>query len=316
VLKTLSRVNPLTIRKRGTRAKAFAALALISLLWGTTWLASKAGVKYMPALQLAGLRQLLGGSLYLVYFSIKGKAWPRGKEWLPVIVLSFLNIFLTNGLSTWGIQYIPSGLGAIIAAIVPLWMVIFAMIAGTSTLNAQSIIGFLVGFAGICIIFYDHLKDFLNADFRFGIFLSLTGTLSWALGSIYTKKQALVFNPYFSIGLQMLISGIALTGVAYGTGNHIPLSAIPAASWLAIVYLAVFGSVFAFMAYLYALQNLPTEQASIYSYINPIIAVLLGSWLYKEPLNAYIITGVLVAVVGVYLVNCSFRYKPTQSESQ
>ncbi|ULQ51241.1 DMT family transporter [Flavihumibacter fluvii] len=316
MLKTLSRVNPLNIRKRGTRAKAFVALALICLLWGTTWLASKAGVKYMPALQLAGLRQLFGGTLYLLYFSFKGKALPRGKEWLPVIVLSFLNIFLTNGLSTWGIQYIPSGLGAIIAAIVPLWLVIFALIAGTSTLNAQSIIGFLVGFGGICIIFYDHLKDFLNADFRFGIILSLAGTLSWAFGSIYTKKQALVFNPYFSIGLQMLISGVALTGVAWGSGNHIPLTQIPAISWMAIAYLAVFGSVFAFMAYLYALQNLPTEQASIYSYINPVIAVLLGSWLYNEPLNGYIITGVLVAILGVYLVNRSFRTRETQSESQ
>lgn len=316
MLKTLSRVNPLTLRKRGTRAKAFAALAAICILWGTTWLASKAGVKYMPALQLAGLRQLIGGSLYLIYFMAKGKSWPRGKEWWPVIVMSFLNIFLTNGLSTWGIQYIPSGLGAIIAAIVPLWLVVFALISGTSTLNAQSIIGFLVGFAGICIIFYDHLKDFLNADFRFGIFLSLAGTLSWAVGSVYTKEQARSFNPYFSIGLQMLISGIALTGVAWGSGNHIPIAEIPAISWMAIAYLAVFGSVFAFMAYLYALQNLPTEQASVYSYINPVIAVLLGSWLYNEPLNGYIISGVLVAILGVYLVNRSFRNRVVQSESQ
>lgn len=316
MLKTLSRVNPLTIRKRGTRAKALAALAAISVLWGTTWLASKAGVKHMPALQLAGLRQLCGGTLYLAYFAFKGKALPRGKEWFPVIMLSFLNIFLTNGLSTWGIQYIPSGLGAIIAAIVPLWLVVFALIAGTSNLNAQAIIGFIVGFGGICIIFYDHLKDFLQADFRFGIFLSLAGTLSWAIGSVYTKKQARVFNPYFSIGLQMLISGIALTGVAWGTGNHIPLAEIPAISWMAIAYLAVFGSVFAFMAYLYALQNLPTEQASVYSYINPVIAVLLGSWLYNEPLNGFIITGVLVAIAGVYLVNRSFRATADQSASQ
>ena len=114
----------------------------------------------------------------------------------------------------------------------------------------------------------------------------------------------------------MLISGLALTGVAMGTRNFIPLAQIPAASWIAISYLAIFGSVFAFMAYLYALQNLPTEQASIYSYINPVIAVLLGSWLYNEPLNTYIISGVFVAIVGVYLVNRSFRTRVTQSESQ
>jgi drug/metabolite transporter (DMT)-like permease len=303
------RVYPINITKQDTRKKAFIALALISVIWGTTWLASKAGVRHMPALQMAGLRQLIGGSLYLVYFVFKKQPWPRGKAWLPIVVLSLLNIFLTNGLSTWGVQFIPSGLGAIIAAIVPLWLVIFALIAGKSSINAQSIIGFLVGFAGICIIFYDHLKDFLQPDFRFGITLSMVGTLSWALGSLYTKQQAQAFNPYFSIGLQMVISGIALTAVARVWGTTIPIEEIPTVAWMAIAYLAVFGSLFAFMAYLYALQNLPTEQVSIYSYINPMIAVLLGAWLYKEPLDKYIITGVLVAVLGVYLVNRSFSKK-------
>jgi drug/metabolite transporter (DMT)-like permease len=316
VLKKLARVNPLTIRKRGTRAKALAALALVCLLWGTTWLASKAGVRHMPAFQMAGIRQLIGGSVYLAYFSFKGRAFPKGKEWGPVLVLSFLNIFLSNGLSTWGVQYISSGLGAIIAAMVPLWLVVIAFFGGTSTFNARSIIGFILGFAGICIIFYDHLHDFLNADFRFGIILSIGASLSWAFGTLYTKKQALAFNPYFSIGLQMVISGIAMTGVALITGKHIPLSQIPMISWLSIAYLAVFGSVFAFMAYLYALQNLPTEQASVYAYINPIVAILLGSLIFDEKLNSFIVIGGIVAIAGVYLINESFKGITIQSESQ
>ncbi|MBZ5858643.1 DMT family transporter [Flavihumibacter profundi] len=316
MLKKLARVNPLTIRKRGTRAKALAALALVCFLWGTTWLASKAGVKHMPAFQMAGIRQLIGGSVYLAYFSFKGRAFPKGREWGPVLVLSFLNIFLSNGLSTWGVQYISSGLGAIIAAMVPLWLVVIALFGGTSNFNARSVIGFILGFAGICIIFYDHLQDFLNTDFRFGIILSIGASLSWAFGTLYTKKQALAFNPYFSIGLQMVISGIAMTGVALLTGKHIPISQIPIISWLSIAYLAIFGSVFAFMAYLYALQNLPTEQASIYAYINPIVAILLGSLIFDEKLNSFIIIGGIVAIAGVYLVNESFKGTTIQSESQ
>ncbi|GAO41829.1 DMT family transporter [Flavihumibacter petaseus] len=296
--------------------KALLAVALVSLLWGTTWLASKWGVAYMPALQLSGLRQLLGGSLYILYFLTKGRALPKGKEWRPVLILSFLNIFLSNGLSTWGVKYISSGLAAIIAAMVPLWIVLISLVSGKASLSGKSIAGFLLGFAGICIIFYDHLNDFLNADFRFGIFLSVLATFSWALGSVYTKEQVKAFNPYFSIGLQMFLSGIALTAVAWLTDQHIPLSEIPLPSWSAIIYLATFGSVMAFMAYLYALHHLPTEQVSIYSYINPIVAVLLGSWIFSERLNIFIVIGGLVAIAGVYLVNESYRKKPDQSASQ
>ncbi len=307
--KLLASMNPLTLRKRGTHAKALFALAAVSFLWGTTWVGSKAGVQYMPALQLASIRQMLGGALYIGFFMAKGRAFPRGKEWWPILTLSFLNFFLSNSFSTWGVKYISSGLGAIIGAVFPLWLVVIALIAGNSKLTTKSIIGFLLGFAGICIIFYDHLADFLNPEFRFGIFLSVMGTLSWAFATLYTKKQVLGFNPYFSIGLQMLISGFALFGVTRITGEHIPIMDIPLPSWIAIIYLAVAGSVLAFMAYLYALQHLPTEQVSIYAYINPIVALLLGTWLFDEKLNAFILVGGLVALIGVYLVNEAFRKK-------
>ncbi|WP_290790621.1 DMT family transporter [Flavihumibacter sp. UBA7668] len=314
--KLLASINPLTFQKKGTHAKALIALAAVSFLWGTTWVGSKAGVQYMPALQLASIRQCLGGAIYIIFFLFKGRAFPRGKEWWPILILSFLNFFLSNSLSTWGVKYISSGLAAIIGAVFPLWLVIIALIAGNSQLTLKSIIGFILGFIGICIIFYDHLHDFLNPDFRFGIFLSVFGTLCWAFATLYTKKQVLAFNPYFSIGLQMMISGIALFGVTRITGEHIPINEIPLPSWVAILYLAIAGSVLAFIAYLYALQHLPTEQVSIYAYINPIVALLLGTWLFNEKLNAFILIGGLVALVGVYLVNEAFRKRTAITTDQ
>jgi drug/metabolite transporter (DMT)-like permease len=160
-----------------------------------------------------------------------------------------------------------------------------------------------MGFAGICVIFYDHLQDFLIPEVRFGILLSLASTWSWAFGTIYTKKHAATFNPYFSLGLQMVISGVTLFTVSNLTGMAIPISEIPWQSWTAIAYLVVFGSVLSFIAYIYALQKLPTEQASLYAYINPIVAVLLGSLIFDEKLTAFIIVGTLVTLYGVYLVN-------------
>jgi drug/metabolite transporter (DMT)-like permease len=302
------------LKRKGTRFKALVALGLVCFFWGTTWIASRQGVLYMPALQMAGIRQLAGGILYIIYFAAKGMQWPKGKEWLPILMLSLLNITLTNGLTTWAVQFISAGLGAIIAATFPLWIVVIHLFISKVKLPVNAIIGLLLGFAGVCVIFYDHLKDFLNPDFRFGILLSLAGAWSWALGTIYTKQQASAFNPYFSLGLQMLISGILLTSVANGTGMTIPYTSIPWQAWTALAYLVIIGSVVSFLAYLYALQHLPTEQLSIYAYINPIVAMILSSIWFDEELTIYIAIGGAVILLGVHLINKAFRKQEKQKD--
>jgi len=300
----ISYLNPLTIRKKGRRAKAFFALALVCFFWGTTWLASKEAVHHVPnALQVAGIRQTLGGLCYLVFFIGKGTALPKGKEWWPILVLSFLNFILSNGLSTWGVKYISAGLGSIIGAIFPLWIVIIGLFSSRSKMKTNAIIGLLLGFAGICVIFYEHLQDFFDPQFRFGVFLSLVSTWSWAFGTIYTKKHAVHFNPYFALGLQMVISGVTLVTTTQLSGTAVAFTSIPWETWASIAYLVIFGSVISFIAYLYALQHLSTEQASLYAYINPIVAVLLGWMIFGEVLTAFIIVGVLITLFGVYLVN-------------
>lgn len=282
------------------------ALCWVSFFWGTTWIASKEGVKHMPALQLVAIRQFIGGSLYISYFLFKKTPWPKGKQWKSILIMSALNFMLSNALSTWGIKYISSGLGAIIGAIVPLWIVIITFARG-ERLPRLTVFGLLISFSGICVIFYDHLNDFLKPDFRFGIFISIISTLTWAFGSLYTKKKAASFNPYFSLGLQMFISSIFVFAITGATGTSIRLSAIPAASWWAIGYLVVFGAVLTFIAFIYALQHLPPEISSIYAYINPIIAVILGSLIFGEALNTAIAIGGSVTLFGLYLVNYALR---------
>lgn len=303
----LEGINPLTIRQKGTRTKALFALGVVCILWGTTWLASKEGVRHMPALQLAGVRQLIGGSIYLVFFLLRGAALPRLKELGPLLVLAFLNFVFSNGLSTWGVKYISAGLASIIGAIFPLWIVVIGLFRGSERIPMQAILGMVLGFAGVCFIFYEHLEDFLVPDFRFGIALSLIATWTWALGSLYTKQQAAKFNPYFGLGFQMVIAGAILLSISTFDPNYLPLHQIPTASWLSIAYLVVFGSLLAFIAYLYSLQHLPTEQASIYAYVNPVVAVLLGALLFDEKLTLVLIVGGLVTLYGVYLVNKAYK---------
>ena len=308
-IKSLSALNPLTIHKKGTRAKAIFALIVVCILWGTTWLASKQGVMYIPdALQLAGIRQFLGGICYVGFFLYKKAPLPKGREWIPIIVLSFLNFMMSNGLSTLALQYkISAGLGAIMGAIFPLWLVVIGIFSSKTKMPVMAILGLILGFGGVCVIFYDHLNEFLDSKFQIGILLSFIGTWTWAIATLYTKSQALHFNPYFGLGLQMVIGGIAMYSFSVATGKAIPLTAIAWQSWAAIAYLVIFGSLIAFICYLYALQNLPTEQASIYAYINPIVAVVLGSIVFDEKLTIYLAIGGLFTLFGVYLVNRAYK---------
>lgn len=313
--KHLSVLNPLTIRKKGTKAKAVFALGMVCFLWGTTWLASEQGVKRMPALQLAGVRQFIAGTIYVIYFLLKGAKLPKGKEWGTIIVLGILNFTLSNGLGTWGVKYISAGLGAIIGSIFPIWLVVIGIFSA-SKIPVKAILGLILGFGGVCVIFYEHFNDFFNSDFRFGILISIAATWSWAFGTLYTKKKAADFNPYFSLGLQMLISGMLLLSFTKFTGTAIPLTAIPWQSWSCIGYLVLFGSIFGFFCYMYALQHLRTEQVSVYAYINPIVAVVLGWLLLNEKMSVFIGVGGLVALSGIYLVNKAFKAVPAREQPE
>lgn len=282
------------------------ALCWVSFFWGTTWLASKEGVKHMPGLQLATIRQFLGGILYVGYFLLKKEPWPKGKQWRTILVLAFLNFACSNGLSTWGVKYMSSGLGAIISAIFPIWIIIINFFNGQK-IARMALIGILISFGGICIIFSDYIADILRPEFQFGIILMTASTITWAFGILQTKKKAASFNPYFSLGLQMLISSVFLYGITEASGINIPFSEIPLPSWYAIAYLVIIGSVLTFIAFIYSLQHLPTEISSIYVYINPIVAMILGSFIFGESLTKAIAIGAVVTLIGLYLVNKTIR---------
>jgi drug/metabolite transporter (DMT)-like permease len=282
------------------------ALIWVGFFWGTTWIASKEGVRYIPGIQMAAIRQFIAGLLYILFFLVTKAPWPKGKQWKTIIILAVLNFTLSNGLSTAGVKYISSGLGAIIAAIFPIWVVIISFFRG-ERIAKLAVTGTLISFVGICIIFYEHLGDFLIADFRLGIILSIIATITWAFGTLYTKKKAASFNPYFSLGLQMFISSILLFAYNGATGISVSLSEIPANTWYAIAYLVIVGSLITFTIFIYSLQNLPPEVSSIYAYMNPVVAVLLGAALFGESLSLSIALGGSVTLLGLYLVNQSLR---------
>jgi drug/metabolite transporter (DMT)-like permease len=216
---------------------------------------------------------------------------------------------ISNGLATWGVKLTTAGLSAIMGAIFPLWLVLILAFREKNKIPSLAWAGILVGFSGVCIVFYEHLREIFDLGFLGGIVLGLLASLSWAFGTIYTKAFSNTFNAYHSIGWQMLISGIVLNIIANATGQVIPLVSIKLYTWTAIMFLVVVSSIIAFLAYLYALQKLPTGLVSIYAYINPLVAVLAGSLISHEPLTPVILLGSLVTLTGVYIVNKALNKK-------
>jgi len=222
--------------------------------------------------------------------------------------MSVIMFVLSNGLSVLSIVYMPSGLGSVVGAITPIWVVVFSyMVFKNIRFKKQTIIGIFLGFIGVVITFYDFMEEILNSDFSLGILYGVIASMTWALATLLTVKHAKKMDPYFSLGWQMFVSGIILNLYSITTGDFVNYAQLPTDAWLSILYLVIIGSVIAFGAYVYALKRLPATLVSIHSYINPIVAVLLGDWLMREPLTPFVITGTLVTLAGVYLVNRSFR---------
>jgi drug/metabolite transporter (DMT)-like permease len=205
-------------------------------------------------------------------------------------------------------EYITGGLAAIIAALVPLFVVVFTLLLSRcARITRWMIIGLVVGFLGVLTIFYDYLGQMRNGSFLFGVVLALISTLSWSFGTVYTARQKPAIDILFSVGLQMLIAGILILFVCGITGKYVDPSTAGWNSWLAIFYLVVFGSLVAYSAYVFAISKLPATLVSVYAYINPVVAIVLGWLLLSEKMNYNMIFGTLITLGGVYLVNSEFK---------
>ena len=288
--------------------KAYIALGLVSFFWGTTYIAARIGAQHMPGLFVSGVRQFSSGLILVSFFLARGYSIPAWDALKKISLQGILLLAIANGLLTWSLEYITSGLAAIIAALVPLFITIFTIwLSSCTKITRWMIIGMLIGFGGILTIFYDYLGQLHSKSFVFGVALALLSTLSWSFGTVYTSKQKLSTDILFAVGLQMLVAGVTILIVCGLTGKYVNLADTGQATWLALAYLIVFGSLLAYSAYVFAISKLPPAQVSIYAYINPIVAVGLGWLLLQEKMNANMALGTAITLSGVWLVNKEFK---------
>jgi drug/metabolite transporter (DMT)-like permease len=292
-----------------TKQKAYIGLVLTSTIWGTTWVASKYGIKQgIFAFELSAIRNGLGGLALIVFFLLKGQKLPTFKEFKWLLGMSILLFVIANGFSTYALNEIPSGLAALIAALYPLSVVIIEKIKYKNTkITTLTFQGMLLGIIGIGIVFYENLAVHNSVGYFIGVVVSLIAMLSWSFGTIFIARNKMGMNPYYATGWQMFLSCFFLGAAAVASGKSTPIQEITFTIWIVIAYLIIASSIVAFAAFIYTMKYLPPAIASLYAYINPIVATIVGAYTINEKLSLPIFIGSFVTLTGVYLVNRSMK---------
>jgi drug/metabolite transporter (DMT)-like permease len=289
---------------------AYAALAAVCLIWGTTYLALRIAVLHFPPFLFTAIRQTTAGLLLLAFMFTVGKAaWPSREHFIRQAIGGFFMLTLGNGLVAYAEMEIPSGVAAIICSLMPVMVIVInLLISKEEKPNIPIIIGLVLGLVGIVMIFGEHVVEFSNTQYIIGIILTFGAVLAWAGGSIWIKKRNTDSNPFVNAGIQMLFGGIWCFPLSLMFDDLSNVTWTSEAVW-SLIYLIIFGSLIAYASYSYALRKLPMTIVSMYAYINPLVAVLLGWIVLNEKLNAQIIIAFLLTVAGIYIVNKGYQLR-------
>lgn len=287
-----------------SRVAVFAAFFSIYIIWGSTYLAIRYAVAYIPPLYTAGLRHLVAGSFLLAWALVKGlrPTWPQIRASL---VIGFLFFLVGHGSLHWAETQIPSGLAALLIASEPIWVYLMVCAAEKRwRMNGLLLGGVVLGLAGVGLLLG---RDVLSAGSGaiWGAVACLIGAISWSAGIIYSRRSHLSGSPLLLSALSLLAGSAMLltSGTVLGEARGFTIQTVPVSSWLALAYLIVFGSVIAFTAYNWLLERYSPTLVATHTYVNPIVAVLLGWWLAREHVSVNVLLSAAMVIAAVLLVD-------------
>lgn len=280
------------------------ALLTVYLVWGSTYLAIRVAVLGMPPFLMAGLRFLSAALILLVIGLLLRHPLPTLREISWAGLVGMFLLLGGNGLVVWAEQFIPSSLAALLIASMPLWSLAFeSTLPGGDRPTWLGITGITLGFLGVVALFWPTLQSG-NAPHLWAQGLVILGTITWALGALISRRVPLPKSSLFNSGFTMLFAGLAFMLVALGFGEFsaVHWTEIPKASWLAVGYLSVFGSCLGFSAFTWLNRHAPPDLSSTYAYVNPVVAIILGYLLLREPVTSWTLAGSALIVLSVGLV--------------
>ena len=298
---------------KNDRALAYGAFAIVCIVWGTTYLGIRIAVETMTPLLLTGFRFTVAGAVLLTVSRLRGDVFPTDRRTLANLALiGFLMVGVGNLAVVWAEQWVPSGMAALLVASSPFWNAILELIRKQGErLDLRRGIGMLIGFIGVALLVTPRgAAGSFDVHFILGALAIQLGAICWQAGTMRAKYTVAGVPPLMSAGVQMLFGGIIVTTIGFAIGEA-PHFHVTPRTFAALAYLTLFGSVIAYTAYVFALAKIRTTNMSLYAYINPVVAVLLGWLILDERLTWVSITAMVVILGGVALVQTAgARRKP------
>jgi drug/metabolite transporter (DMT)-like permease len=297
-------------------SRMWTALVTVWIVWGTTYLAIAVVVRSMPPLLSAGVRFLVAGALMYGWSVRRGDRrgdHPTGAQWRSAAIIGGLLLLVSNGLIMTAERKVPSGLTALIVAMVPLWVALSDRLLFGRRLPRLAVVGLVTGFGGAALLVGGQIAGDTDVV---ATFMVVAAALSWVAGSLYARDANLPSRPLVGTGMEMLCGGafLMIVGTIVGEWSRMQPETFQASSVVALVYLIVFGSLVGFTSYVWLIRNAPTSLASTYAYVNPVVAVTLGWLILSEPLTLRMIVAGLVIIVSVALIVTSQGRPASASE--
>jgi drug/metabolite transporter (DMT)-like permease len=293
---------------QATRLRLVLAFAALYVVWGSTYLAIKIAIETLPPFLMAGTRFLLAGALMYAWARIRGAARPTAANWRSAAVVGVLLLLGGNGSVVWAEQSVPSGVAALLVAMLPLWMVLIeALRPNGSRPTRQVVVGLALGLGGLLLLLGPGAVAGGGHVDPVGAAVLILASVWWASGSLYSRTAPLPGSPQLATGMQMLAGGLVLTlvGVGAGEAGRVDLAAASIRSVAALAYLVFFGSIVAFTAYIWLLRVTTPARVSTYAYVNPVVAVLLGWGLGGETVTPLMLVAGAVIVLSVVIITTS-----------
>lgn len=281
------------------------SFAAVYFIWGSTFFAIRIGIESFPPLLVPAMRHLSVGLIFYPIFRVLSRERPTPAQWRTAIVTGFLLLTVGNGIVSWAEQFVPSGITALLVATVCLWMVLLDWLRPGGTRPAPRVFaGVLLGFAGMALLVGPRNLGGSERVSPFGTLILVLASLAWAYGSIYSKHNLLPNSAMLGVAMQCLAGGIALliATVLSGELHGFHWANVTTRSWVAVIYLAVFGSGVGFSAYVYLIKHSSSTKLSTYAFVNPVVALLLGWSFGGEPLSLRTILASSVILAAVILV--------------
>jgi drug/metabolite transporter (DMT)-like permease len=286
---------------------AYLAFAAICILWGTTFVAIRVVIETIPTLIVTGYRFLLAGAILFVIARLTKAAFPRDvREWRDQAIAGIVMAGAGNALVVFAEHTLTSGMAALLAATIPIWMAVMESILGESRFTVGSVAGLALGFGGVGLLVAPAIGNLdLSADFLIAVGAMQLSAICWNSGTLFSRRRITHSDPLARSVIQMTAAGAAVTLTAFLAGERPALAMFTPRSTAALVYLAVFGSVIAYWAYTYAQTKLSAGKVASYAYVNPAVATFFGALLLGEPVTLRMIVAMVVILAGVALIQVS-----------